>query len=341
MENQVKTLADAIRYFADEQVCIDIVAGMRWLNGPECPKCDAKADRQHWLKVQRRWQCRDCAKQYSVKVNTIFEDSALSLDKWLTAMWLLANCKNGISSYEVAKDIGVTQKSAWFMLQRIRYAMENKSVLKMGADGGPVEVDEAYIGGSPANKHISERMDGKYIKDSAGCTIRNSLYKPTTGRATKKTPVMGMLDRDTRQVRAQVIPEIKREVLMNAILNNIEKKSTIYTDGLTEYQGLKAMDFVHDSVNHLYEYVRGEVHTNGIENFWSLLKRGLRGTYVAVEPFHLDRYVTEQVFRFNNRSTKDNPLTDADRFALVVSQVSGKRLTYAELTGKVGDPQVN
>jgi transposase-like protein len=175
----------------------------------------------------------------------------------------------------------------------------------------------------------------KYTKDSAGYTIRDPNYKSPTGRASKKIPVMGMLDRESRKVRAQVIPEVKREVLMNAILNNIEKKTTVYSDGLTEYKNLKAFDFVHDSVNHLYEYVRGEVHTNGIENFWSLLKRGLRGTYVAVEPFHLDRYVDEQVFRFNNRATEDNPLDDRDRFMLAVSQVAGKRLTYAELTGKV------
>jgi transposase-like protein len=145
-----------------------------------------------------------------------------------------------------------------------------------------------------------------------------------------------MIDRNTRQVRAHVIPEVKREVLMDSILNNIEKGSTIYSDGLTEYQSLKTQSFVHETVNHLYEYVRGEVHTNGIENFWSLLKRGLKGTYVSVEPFHLDRYVGEQVFRYNNRATKDNPLDDGDRFMLAASQIVGKRLTYAELTGKEG-----
>src|SRR5580692_11124694 len=157
MANQVKTLADAIRYFSDEQVCIDTVSALKWLNGPECPKCQAKADRQHWLKTQKRWQCRDCGKQFSVKVGTIFEDSAIRLDKWLTAMWLLANCKNGISSYEIGRSVGVTQKSAWFMLQRIRLAMKNKSVLKMGNTGGPVEADEAFIGGNPQRMHASRR----------------------------------------------------------------------------------------------------------------------------------------------------------------------------------------
>jgi transposase-like protein len=145
---------------------------------------------------------------------------------------------------------------------------------------------------------------------------------------------MGMLDRESRQVRAQVVPNVKRETLQNAILEQIEKGSTVYTDAGVGYDNLAAREYIHETVNHVEEYVRGQIHTQGIENFWSLLKRGLRGTYVAVEPFHLDRYVTEQVFRFNNRATKDNPLDDRDRFMLAVSQIAGKRLTYAELTGK-------
>jgi transposase-like protein len=156
-------------------------------------------------------------------------------------------------------------------------------------------------------------------------------------REYKKAVVMGMLDRESRQVRAMVVPNVKRETLQNEILNQIEKGSTVYTDGFPAYDNLTAKDYIHATVNHVEEYVRGQVHTQGIENFWALLKRGLRGTYVAVEPFHLDRYVTEQVFRFNNRATKDNPLNDADRFALAMTQVSGKRLTYAQLTGKGTD----
>jgi len=152
---------------------------------------------------------------------------------------------------------------------------------------------------------------------------------------------MGMLDRDLREVRAKVIPNVKREVLQSEIIEGIEKGSTVYTDGYSSYDRLSAQDYIHETVNHVEEYVRGEVHTQGIENFWSLLKRGLKGTYVAVEPFHLDRYVTEQIFRYNNRATKDNPLNDSDRFLLALSQVAGKRLTYAELTGKVPQrPQI-
>jgi len=322
MMNELKTLADAIRYFADEQLCIDIIASLRWPNGPRCPVCSALESRQHWLKTQKRWQCRECGKQYSVKVNTIFEDSPIKLGKWLTAMWLLANCKNGISSYEIAASVGVTQKSAWFMLQRIRLAMQNGSVLKIGNSGGPVEMGETFIGPKTQKMHRDKRL-----------ALHNGE------KAGKKVVVMGMLDRETRQLRANVIPNVKREVLQTEILRHVTSGSTVYTDGWPGYDQLAHKNFVHETVNHLNEYVRGEVHTQGIENFWSSLKRGLTGTYVAVEPFHISRYVDEQAFRYNNRTTKDNPLTNADRFALVVSQISGKRLTYAELTGKVSPPQ--
>jgi len=325
MANQVKTLSDAIRYFSDEQVCIDTVADMKWSNGPICPKCDSKADRQHWLKAQRRWQCRDCGKQYSVKVGTIFEDSAIKLDKWLVAMWMLANCKNGVSSYELAKAVGVTQKSAWFMLHRIREAMRDARKHKFGF-GGPVEGDETYIGPNPTKMHKDRK---------AMIQARDGLKGGFVG----KTAVQGILDRELRQVRARVLPNLRRDTLQEIILKNVTPFAKVYTDEHLGYEGL-SRNYIHKIVNHSQEYVRGKVHTNGIENFWSLLKRTLRGTYVAVEPFHLDQYLSEQVFRFNNRATKGNPLTDADRFALAVSQISGKRLTYAELTGKVGESAV-
>jgi transposase-like protein len=207
------------------------------------------------------------------------------------------------------------------MLHRIRLALRDGFWGKINGDGGPIEVDETFIGGKYQNMHRSRRQGlGNGVKAGKG-----------------KAVVMGMLERDVRKVRAKVIPDVSRETLQNEILNQIEQKSTVYTDRATGYDRLKTQDFVHETVNHMEEYVRGQVHTQGIENFWSLLKRGLKGTYVAVEPFHLDRYVDEQVFRYNNRATKDNPLDDADRFMLAVSQIAGKRLTYAELTGKVGE----
>ncbi len=318
------SLQDAMVYFSDPIRCREYLLANRWPNGAECPRCGSKD--VLFLEKYNRWHCRAKheAPQFTLKTGTVMEDSAIGLDKWLPAFWLLANCKNGISSYELSRAIGVTQKSAWFMLQRIRLAMQEGMPAKMGGpESGPIEVDETYIGGKPKNMHKGKREAKAAIAPIGGIS--------------GKAIVMGMRDRETRRVRAKVIPNVKRVTLQAEILENIEKKSTVYTDAAFGYYELAHKDFVHDTVNHVNEYVRGQVHTQGIENFWSLLKRGLNGTYVAVEPFHLDRYVTEQVFRFNNRATKDNPLTDADRFTLAVSQISGKRLTYAELTGKVGE----
>ncbi len=315
-----KSLLQATRYFSDPDRCVDFVASMRWLDGVTCPHCGGK--RISYLSSRRIWKCmaKQCHKQFSVKTQSIFEDSPISLDKWLTAVWLVVNCKNGISSYEIARDLKVTQKSAWFMLHRIRLALKVGNWGKIGGeDSGPIEVDETFFGPDPRKMHNDRRLK-----------MKKALF------AGSKATVMGFLDRDARQVRAKVIPNVRRETLQAEILRQIEQKSTVYTDQGVGYDSLAAKDFVHETVNHTKEYVRGQVHTQGLDNFWSLLKRSLSGTYVAVEPFHLDRYVDEQAFRYNNRATKDNPLTDADRFLLAVSQIAGKRLTYAELTGKVG-----
>ncbi len=321
-----KTLREAIIFFSDYENCRKFMVAVRWEDGVvRCPSCGS--DAVIYLKNAKVYYCRvkHLKQKFSLKVGTIFEDSAIGLEKWLPAYWLLANCKNGISSYELARAIGVTQKSAWFMLHRIRFSLNQKPEGKLS--GGPVEVDESYHGGAPKNKHLKDRQQNStpLVKNEYGYWVKKS-GKSKAGRGTDKVPVFGMLDRETREVRAHVIPQIKREVLLDAILNNIEKGSKVYSDGLNAYDSLKAMEFIHETVNHVTEYVRGEVHTNSIENFWSLLKRTLKGTYVAVEPFHLDQYVGEQVFRFNNRKNKD----DYDRFALAVSRATGKRLTHAE-----------
>ena len=315
-----KTLLEAIKYFADAENCRKFMISLRWLDGiVRCPRCCS--EQVAYMEKAKLYFCKTKHEKakFSLKVGTILEDSPIGLDKWFPAMWLLSNCKNGISSYELAKDIGVTQKSAWFMLHRIRLAMQNGIMTKIGSDG-PVEVDETFIGPNPRKMHADKR---------------EARYKALKARPS--IPVMGMLDRESRQVRAQVVPNVKRETLQNAILEQIEKGSSVYTDRGVGYDNLAARDYIHETVNHVEEYVRGEVHTQGIDNFWSLLKRTLRGTYVAVEPYHLNAYVGEQVFRFNNRATKDNPLNDADRFSMAVSLIAGKRLTYAELTGKVGE----
>jgi transposase-like protein len=316
-----KTLQEAVQVFSDEQVCIDAVAMMRWPQGPECPDCSGDdAKNPYYIRTQKRWKCRSCRRQFSVKVGTIFEDSPIRLQKWLPALWLLCNSKNGVSSWEIHRSLGVSQKTAWFMLHRLRLAMRTAPfAYKMGNTGGPVEVDETFVGGSLENMHREKK-------------VRYHARGGTTGKAI----VMGMLDRELRQVRAKVVPNIKRETLQNEVLEGVKHGSTVYSDNAVGYDLLRSR-FVHEVVNHAETYVNGQVHTNGLENFWSLLKRTLRGTYVAVEPFHLDRYLDEQMFRFNNRATKDNPLNDSDRFVAALAQVAGKRLTYAELTGKVGE----
>jgi transposase-like protein len=315
-----KTLQAAIVYFSDPENCVRYLVECRWPDGVVCPTC-GRTDVSYVAK-RRVWQCktRHPKAQFSVKVGTIFEDSPISLDKWLMAMWMVSNCKNGISSWEIHRSLGVTQKTAWFLLHRIRLAMKDDSKRKFGF-GGPVEGDETYIGPNPAKMHKSRKAKVQARDGNKGGFVG-------------KTAVQGLLDRELRQVRAQVLPNIKRETLQSMVLNNVTPLAKVYTDEASGYEGL-SKKFIHKVVNHTQEYVNGQVHTQGIENFWSLLKRGLRGTYVAVEPFHLDAYVDEQVFRFNNRATKDNPLNDADRFALVVSQIVGRRITYRELTGKV------
>jgi len=319
-----QTLQQAIQYFSDEQTCIDAVAFMRWPQGAQCPDCWTPGGElgrnPYYLKTQKRWKCRDCRRQFSVKVETIFEDSPISLQKWLPALWMLVSCKNGVSSYEIHRSLGVSQKTAWFMLHRLRLALKAKDFgFKLGGkESSGVETDETWVGGKVANMHRNKQT--KYMLDSRGPGFNKAI-------------VHGLLDRDLRQVRASVVPNTKRETLQNAILKNVRYGSTVFSDEASAYDELRSR-FVHEVVNKTETYVRGQVHVNGMENFWSLLKRGLKGTYVAVEPFHLERYVDEQVFRFNNRATKDNPLKDSDRFLLALSQVSGRRLTFKELTGK-------
>jgi len=326
-----KTLQQAIQYFSDYENCRKFMVSIRWMDGiVRCPRCGS--EKVAYLEKARVYKCYgDHKKQkFSLKVSTVFEDSPIALEKWLPALWMLVNDKNGISSYELHRALGITQKTAWFMLHRIRTAISSKSFsahYKLGGEGGgPVEIDETFVGGRVQNMHKGRQLKLRQIRDSVGRP--NQLMG--------KTVVMGMLDRELRQVRATIIPAVKRDVLMKEILREVKHGSTVYTDDHTGYMGVR-QKYVHEVVSHIDEYVRGNVHTNGIENFWSLLKRGLKGTYVAVEPYHLQKYVDEQVFRFNNRHTKENPLEDSDRFMLAVSQIVGKGLTYSELTGKEGE----
>ncbi len=314
MATEPKTLQEAIIYFADPDRCEEFMIELRWSDGKvRCPYCGS--DRVTHLQKQHRWKCyeKHPRPQFSLKVGTIFEDSPIGLDKWFCAMWLIDSCKNGISSHEIARDLGVTQKTAWFMLHRIRLAMETKTFERKMS--GEVEADESFLGGKSKNMHIMKRI---------GRQVRGELGPRGVGG---KAIVMGLLERNTKQVRATVIPERNQEHLHGEIRKHVESGSQLYTDELVQYESLP--DYARDFINHTETYVRGQVHTNGLENFWSLLKRGINGTYVAVEPYHLQAYVNEQAMRFNTRE-----MTDFERFKLTLSQIVGKRLTYSELTGK-------
>ncbi len=301
------SLIEAIRYFSDLDVCTDYVAGLRWPNGPFCPRCGSVE--YSYLTTRRIWKCKACKKQYSVKLGTIFEESRLGLDKWLPAVWLVANSKNGISSHELGRSLGVTQKSAWFMLHRIRLAMQAGMLEKMSDE---VEVDETFVGGKVGFMKRDAR-------ERRGITKRG-------GGSGYKTVVMGFRERETGKVRAQVIPYAKGTTLKPAVHATVKAGSSVYTHQWNGYTGLESR-FDHQTVNHAETYVDGRVHTNGIENFWSLLKRGLNGTYVSVEPYHLFRYPDERVFTF-----KERDLTDLGRFSALLGSIADRWLTYAALT---------
>lgn len=321
-----KTLAQAIRYFGDADNCLKYLMARRWPKGVTCPTCGRED--VVFVPSRRLWQCktRHPKAQFSIKIGTIMEDSPLGLDKWLPVMWMVANCKNGVSSWEIHRSLGVAQKTAWFMLHRIRLGMQDTPTPltpKMGGQGGEVEVDETFIGGKLGNMHPAKQARLRAVIQ------RSARFGGTNG----KTVVMGMLDRNAKQIRAKVVPDVSRQTLQNAVLQNVTYGTNVYTDQAPAYQRLN-QKYLHEIVNHAETYVRGKVHTNGLENFWSLLKRNLSGTYVCVEPFHLGRYVDEQVFRFNNRGSKEFPVNDGERFSRLCSQIVGKRLTYAELTAR-------
>jgi transposase-like protein len=310
------TLQEAIVYFSDPDRAFEYAKKLRWPDGKVvCPRC-GKA-KHSFIKTRRIWFCYECKKQFTLKLGTVFEDSPLGLDKWMTGFWLLVNCKNGVSSMEIHRALGITQKAAWFMLQRLRLAVQDDFFgSKLGGGSGEVEVDESFIGGKARNMHLSERK------------------RRITGTGTKdKTAVMGILERGGK-IRTTVVPNRKKHELQSQVRQHVEAGAALYSDALLSYSGL-ASDYAHQVVDHAVQYVDGRVHTNGLENFWSLLKRGISGTYVSVEPFHLFRYLDEQTFRFNSRKH----MNDGQRFALAMSQIGGKRLTYTELTGKDQSPR--
>ena len=304
-----KTLQEAILYFSDADNCLNYMVSRRWPNGVTCPTCGSSEVR--FLANQRRWECKakHAKKQFSAKVGTIFEDSPISLEKWLSAVWIITAAKNGVSSWEIHRSLGITQKTAWFMLHRMRLGMQSKDGGKLS---GEVEVDETFIGAKARNMHADAKL--RKLQGRRGGTQGKAI-------------VAAVLERGGK-VRAKVIDRRKKKDLQALVREHVEPGSALYSDALKSYEGLDG-EFAHQVIDHAIAYADGQVHTNNCENFWSLLKRGINGTYVSVEPYHLFRYLDEQAFRFNNRQD----MNDADRFAMAVSQIVGKRLTYSELIG--------
>jgi transposase-like protein len=319
--NEPKTLQEAIEFFSDPANCREYLVARRWPDGVVCPRCGSK--KVAFMEKYDRWVCNEKhpQRQFTLKTGTIFEDSPLPLSKWLTAMWQIVNCKNGISSWEVHRAIGITQKSAWFMDHRIRLALGmGHSKQKLS---GEVEVDESFIGGKARNMHADVRE------------------RRITGTGpTDKAAVFGVLERAQNggqsKVRTKVVPDRKKKTLQAEVREHVQAGAALYSDALLSYNGLEA-EYAHQVVDHAVEYVHGRVHTNGLENFWSLFKRGINGTYVSVEPFHLFRYLDEQEFRFNNRGSRREPATDSERFDLAVRNIVGKRVMSKDLTGKSGE----
>jgi transposase-like protein len=315
MASDPKTLREAIIYFSDYANCRKAVEAIRWPDGVvKCPRCGS--EKVTYLEKARVWKCYgDHPKaKFSLKVGTIFEDSAIGFEKWLPALWLLTNCKNGISSYELGRALGVTQKTAWFMLSRLRLALQDRTF--GGKLSGHVELDETFIGGKARNMHFAKRK-------RLGITQGRSMAG--------KVAVMGLLERSSEKklsrVRVAQVRSTKRRDLLPHVMRYVTKGAALYTDSLPSYVQLMT-DYTHNVIDHAERYADGNVHTNGLENFWSLLKRAIRGTYVSVEPFHLFRYLDEQAFRFNFRGG-----TDASRFAEALQGIIGRRLTYTALTG--------
>lgn len=308
IEDVPQTLLEAVRYFSDLDVCHAYLRRIKWPGGRiVCPHCESK--RIGEIATRRILRCKDCRKMIYDKHGTIFEDSPLGLDKWFVAVWSIANCKNGISSHELARALGVTQKTAWFMLHRIREAMRTGTFTKLR---GTVESDETFVGGKADNMHKAVRE------------------RKIRGRgAVGKAIVHGLLERgETSQVRARVVKSTEANVLGPEIRANVDRDATVYTDAHGGYSDV-CLTNLHQTVDHIEKYVDGQVHTNGLENFWSLLKRGLKGTYVAVAPYHLTRYVDEQIYRFNKRKG-----SDGSRFFEALSSVVGRRLTWRQLTAQ-------
>ena len=295
------SILELLETFKTQDICIKYLEKRRWEDKVVSPYTNNK---NVYKCKKNMYVCRDTGKQFNVKTGTLFENTKIPLQKWFLAIWLITSHKKGISSLQLAKDIKVTQKTAWFVLQRIRNCFGEKGNMQLN---GEVEADETYVGGKNKNRHADKKV------------------KEAQGRSTKdKTPVVGMLERKGKLI-AQVIKDVKKDTLHGVITKNVKGKSILYTD---EWRGYKGIDKIynHSIVKHFNsEYVKGNVHTNTIEGFWSILKRGIVGIYHFTSAKHLQKYVDEFVFRYN---TKLN--TEAERFNFFLGNTT-HRITYKEL----------
>ncbi|MBL0129360.1 MAG: IS1595 family transposase [Flavobacteriales bacterium] len=303
-----ETLIQLQDHFASEQVCRDHLAALRWgADGiPCCPFCGVVG--AYSIEKGKRFKCKDkgCAKKFSVTVGTVFENTKLPLRVWFAAIYLACNSSKGVSSLQLSRNLGITQKTGWFLLCRIREMLIERTPTLLH---GVVEADETYIGGAETNKHAVKRTEGMY-----------------GGKG--KAPVLGILERDGRVV-VKPIENSKRATIQPIVRQHVAIGSVLSTDEHTGYKGMRKT-YSHITVNHhTGEYVKGNAHTNGIENFWSLMKRGINGIYHQVSPKHLHRYCDEYAYRFNNRLARQE-----DKFNTAVFQADGRRLTYRLLIGK-------
>jgi transposase-like protein len=312
MMTEPTTLLEAVRLFKDPNEAQRFFASLRWPNGMACPRegCGSADVREIGGRVPR-WFCKDCKKEFTAKVGTIFEDSPIGFDKWLPAIWLLTSAKNGVSSMELHRSLGVTQKTAWFMLHRVRLALSSGTFTQLR---GHVEADETFIGGRLRNLRRSPH--GRQNSGTKGIGPKG------------KAPVLGIVEREG-EARAFAVEDVKKRSLVPTLLKHIDPNATLYTDSLRSYQNLHRHFARHEIVNHAFEYVRGNAHVNTVECFWSVLKRTLAGTYVCARPKHIGRYLDEHTFRFNSRRSSDGA-----RFAVATKGADKKRLTYKALIGK-------
>jgi transposase-like protein len=300
--------------FATEEQCQKFLFEQRWSNGVTCPKCGEIGVKVYKLKTGRL-KCASCRSPFTVRVGSIFEDSPVPLQKWFLAIYLCTSLKKGISSLQLSRYIGVTQKTAWFMLQRIRHVFETGSFEKLT---GEVEMDETYIGGKDSNKHYHKRLKQLTGKGAQGHGSKNS-----------KAPVVGMVERGGN-IKAVATKDTGSGTLMRLVRKNIDIDATVYTDEHMPYRTLPKIGYKHESVNHsAKEYVNGKASTNTAEGFWSHLKRGIDGIYHHVSAKHLQLYCDEYTFRWNTRD-----MTDGERFEAWFGNIDGKRLQYKNLTRK-------